>query len=76
MKPDSKIAYSVEEASELTSLSKSFLRKEIRAGRLRASYAGRRVVIMHVELCTYLEAGQKTADQPEIESENPSNRAR
>ncbi len=40
-----KLAYSVEELSEKTTLSKAFLRNEIRAGRLKAKHFGRRLLI-------------------------------
>lgn len=41
-----KIAYSVDQLSEMTSLSKEFLRKEIKAGNLKAKAFGRRVLIL------------------------------
>ena len=50
-----KLAYSVEEISAQTSLSKAFLRNEIRAERLKAKLVGRRVLILKDDLQTYLE---------------------
>ena len=44
-KQSDKLAYSVEELAEKTTLSKAFLRNEIRAGRLKAKHFGRRVLI-------------------------------
>jgi excisionase family DNA binding protein len=49
-----KIAYSVEELSNTTSLSKAYLRNEIRAGRLKARRFGRRVLILAEEVEHYL----------------------
>jgi len=54
-----KIAYSVEEISEQTSLSKAFLRNEIRAGHLKAKLVGRRVLILDADLQNYLQ-GKET----------------
>ena len=53
-----KIAYSVEEISEQTTLSKAFLRNEIRAGDLKARKIGRRVLILKDDLMNYLN-GEK-----------------
>lgn len=50
-----KLAYSVEEISETTSLSKSFLRNEIRARRLKIKRIGRRVLVMKKDLLNFLE---------------------
>ena len=41
-----KLAYSVAEASEITSLSKAFLRKEIKDKNLKAKLVNRRVLIL------------------------------
>ena len=49
-----KIAYSVDELSDRTSLSKPFLRNEIRSGRLKAKKVGRRVLVMNQDLDEYL----------------------
>lgn len=53
-----KLAYSVEEMSAQTSLSKAFLRLEIKRGRLKASHFGRRVVITAANLKDYLNEGE------------------
>lgn len=50
-----KVAYSVDQIAEATSLSKAFLRKEIRLGRLKVRRFGRRVVILDTDLADYLE---------------------
>lgn len=49
-----KLAYSVEEISEQTTLSKAFLRNEIRAGRLKVQRFGRRVIVLAGDLSAYL----------------------
>ncbi len=49
-----KMAYSVEEISEQTSLSKSFIRNEITAGKLKAKRIGRRVLVLNEDLRAYL----------------------
>jgi excisionase family DNA binding protein len=49
-----KMAYSVEEISEKTSLSKGYLRNEIRAKRLKAKKFGRRVLVLAEDLEAYL----------------------
>ena len=49
-----KIAYSVEEISEQTTLSKAFLRNEIRAGKLKVKRCGRRVLILKDDFMNYL----------------------
>lgn len=51
------IAISVEQASQVSSLSKPFLRNEIRAGKLRVVRPGnsRRVLIMMSDFMNYLE---------------------
>ena len=53
-----KIAYSVEEISAQTTLSKAFLRNEIRAGNLKVKRCGRRVLILKDDLMDYLN-GEK-----------------
>lgn len=50
----SKLAYSVEEMSEQTTLSKAFLRNEIRAGKLKVKRCGRRVLILKDDFMNYL----------------------
>ena len=54
-----KFAYSVEEISEQTTLSKAFLRNEIRAGHLKANRFGRRVLVLAENLQNYLNKGEK-----------------
>ncbi|HLM59874.1 MAG TPA: helix-turn-helix domain-containing protein [Pyrinomonadaceae bacterium] len=58
-----KLAYSVEEIATQTSLSKAFLRNEIRAGRLKVNHFGRRVVVLSEDLQKYL---RKQSDQNEV----------
>ena len=55
----SKIAYSVEEISEQTTLSKAFLRNEIRAGKLKVKRCGRRVLILKDDFMNYLNGESK-----------------
>jgi excisionase family DNA binding protein len=54
-----KIAYSVEEISEQTTLSKPFLRNEIRAGKLKVKRCGRRVLILKDDFMNYLNGENK-----------------
>ncbi len=49
-----KLAYSVEEISAQTTLSKAFVRNEITAGRLKAQHFGRRVLVLNEDLQDYL----------------------
>jgi excisionase family DNA binding protein len=56
---NTKIAYSVEELSKLISLSKGFIRKEIKAGNLKAKNFGRRILILNEDLKTYLDGNQE-----------------
>lgn len=51
-------AYSVNEISEQTTLSKAFLRNEIRAGNLKANRFGRRVLVLAENLQNYLNKGE------------------
>ncbi len=53
-----KFAYSVEQISEQTTLSKAFLRNEIRAGNLKANRFGRRVLVLAENLQNYLNKGE------------------
>lgn len=55
-----KLAYSVQQISEQTTLSKAFLRNEIRAGRLKVKRCGRRVLILSDDLQAYLKREVKT----------------
>lgn len=50
----SKLAYSVEEISTQTTLSKAFVRNEITAGHLKAQRFGRRVLVLNEDLQNYL----------------------
>ncbi len=54
------IAINVEQASQVSSLSKPFLRNEIRAGKLRVVRPGnsRRVLIMMSDFMNYLNEGE------------------
>ena len=54
VKNEKQLAYSVEQVSEQTTLSKPFLRNEIRAGHLKVRRIGRRVIILHDDLQNYL----------------------
>ncbi len=54
-----RMAYSVEEISQQTTLSKAFLRNEIRAGRLKVKRCGRRVLILKDDFLNYLNEGEK-----------------
>lgn len=49
-----RLAYSVDEISEQTTLSKAFLRNEIRAGKLKVKRCGRRVLILKDDFMNYL----------------------
>ncbi len=49
-----KLAYSVEEISAQTTLSKAFVRNEIAAGHLKAQRFGRRVLVLNEDLQNYL----------------------
>ncbi len=53
-----KLAYSVEDISEQTTLSKAFLRNEIRAGKLKVKRCGRRVLILKDDFMNYLNEGE------------------
>jgi excisionase family DNA binding protein len=55
---ESKIAYSVDEISKQTTLSKAFLRNEIRAGNLKVKRCGRRVLILKDDFMNYLNEGE------------------
>ncbi len=57
-----KLAYSVEEISEQTTLSKAFLRNEIRAGKLKVKRCGRRVLILKDDFLNYLN-GENTDEK-------------
>ncbi len=57
-----KLAYSVEEIAEQTSLSKAFLRLEIKRGKLKVRRFGRRVIIRDEDLREYIENGSDGAN--------------
>ncbi len=57
-----KLAYSVEEISKQTTLSKPFLRNEIRAGKLKVKRCGRRVLILKDDFMDYLN-GENTDEK-------------
>ena len=57
-----KLAYSVEQISEQTTLSKAFLRNEIRAGKLKVKRCGRRVLILKDDFMNYLN-GENTNEK-------------
>jgi len=52
-----KLAYSIDEISERTTLSKAYLRNKIREGGLRATKFGRRVLILKTDLDSFLSDG-------------------
>ena len=55
-----KAAFSVQEVSELTSLSVPFIRKEIYAKKLKAKKFGTRTLILQADLQNYLESSNET----------------
>ncbi len=55
---ENKLAYSVEEISAQTTLSKAFVRNEIRAGKLKVKRCGRRVLILKDDFLNYLNKGE------------------
>ncbi len=50
-----KIGFSVEEISAQTSLSKAYLRQKIKQRKLKATYFGRRVVVLRDDLEAFLK---------------------
>jgi hypothetical protein len=56
--PLQRIAYSLQELEDATSLSRRFLRLEIAKGRLHAIKIGARVLVLASELEAYLLAGR------------------
>lgn len=58
-----KMAYSVEEISAQTTLSKAFVRNEISAGNLKAQRFGRRVLVLNQDLQTYLNKEEKQNEE-------------
>jgi excisionase family DNA binding protein len=59
-----KLAYSVEELAEATSLSKAHLRNEIHAGNLKAKKVGRRILILEKDALDYFD-GFESAERKE-----------
>lgn len=55
MKSNEKIAYSPEEACEVAGFRKTTLYEEIKAGRLKARKLGKKTLILHTDLRSYLE---------------------
>ena len=53
------VAYSVNQISGMTSLSKSFIRNEIRAKRLAVRKFGTRVLVLRESLRSYLGKGEE-----------------
>ncbi len=53
------LGFSVEQVSVQTTLSKAYLRKKIKEGDLKATYFGRRVVILREDLEAFLKKGSK-----------------
>ncbi|MFM9903624.1 MAG: helix-turn-helix domain-containing protein [Pyrinomonadaceae bacterium] len=66
-----KFAYSVDEVSGLTSLSKAFIRKEIRLNHLAIRRFGRRILILRKDLEIYL-----TNNREPLSGEPPEKRVR
>lgn len=54
-----KLAYTLRDAAQMTSLSERFLSKQIAAGRLQAQRVGRRVLILRAELERWLKAAEE-----------------
>jgi excisionase family DNA binding protein len=54
-KPQQKVAYSVKEVAQQTTLSVPYIRNEIRDGNLKIKRAGRRVLVLDSDLKEYLE---------------------
>jgi excisionase family DNA binding protein len=50
-----RIAWSVSEVSRSTGLSPSFVRKQIKLGKLRGRKKGRRLLVMNKDLRAYLD---------------------
>lgn len=60
-----KLAYSVAEASEVTSISKSYLRNAIRAKNLKAKLVGSRVLILDADLQNWLQGKENWKNSDE-----------
>lgn len=55
-----RLAYSVNEAAAIAGLSRSWLYGEITAGRLRTRKAGRRRLVLHTDLVSFLDGLPET----------------
>lgn len=53
-----RLSHTIKEASELTGLSVSTIRRLIRRGKLRANTMTHRTIIAHAELVRFIEGGQ------------------
>ena len=60
---ESKLAYSIEEICRQTSLSKAFLRLEIKRGRLKIRRFGRRILVRAEDLAAYIAEGSEGAQK-------------
>lgn len=56
-----KLAYSISDLPALTSLGRSFIYEEIKAGRLQTLKAGRRTLVMADDLNAWLQSYRKAA---------------
>ena len=65
-----KIGFSLDDLYERTSISKSFWRKEIKAGRLKATYFGRRVLVLAEDFKAYVD--QKPNNTPQAIQKDPA----
>ena len=67
-----KLAYSIAELPAITSLGRSHIYEEIKAGRLRTVKAGRRTLVLAGDLQTWLlslaKVGGRLPNQPEIKA--------
>lgn len=57
-----RIAYSVEQIAYETSLSKTFIRSQIRDGKLKARKIGKRLLVLSQDLQNYLQ-GEENKDE-------------
>ena len=58
-----RLAWGVGDISTSTGLSAGFLRKQIKAGKLRARRAGRRVLVLDRDLHRYLDEKEKANEE-------------
>ena len=66
--PMEKLAYRVDEASEVSGLGRSKLYEEIKAGRLRSVRVGGRRLILHEDLVALLKGDKDSTARPTAES--------